>query len=230
MITAIAIDDEPLALQVIEHFCSELEQVQLERTFTKPTEALKYIHKFPVDLIFLDIKMPALNGINFAKGVASETMIIFTTAYSDYAVESYELNAIDYLLKPIKKSRFLASIEKAESIYRLKKQSTLLEVQNIYVRSEYKLVKILLEDILYIEGLADYVKIYVKERKPILTRMTMKEVVEILPEKEFKRVHRSFIVPEKRIQSISNQKISLPEREIPIGKTFWSLLSASSSH
>jgi len=229
MITAIAIDDEPLALQVIEHFCNELEQVQLERTFTKPTEALKYIHKFPVDLIFLDIKMPAISGINFAKGVSSETMIIFTTAYSDYAVESYELNAIDYLLKPIKKSRFLASIEKATSIYRLKKQSAPLEEQNIYVRSDYKLVKIGIEDILYIEGLADYLKIYIKERQTVLTRMTMKEMVEMLPEKEFKRVHRSFIVPQKRIISITNRKITLPERDIPIGKSFWSLHFVSSS-
>lgn len=230
MISAIAIDDEPLALQVIEHFCSDLKQVRLERTFSKPTEALKYIHKFPVDLIFLDIKMPAISGINFAKGVSSETMIIFTTAYSDYAVESYELNAIDYLLKPINKARFLASIDKVESLYRLKKQSTILDEQCIYVRSEYKLVKIIVEDILYIEGLADYLKIYVKERKPILTRMTMKEMVDMLPVKEFKRVHRSFIVPDKRILSISNQKITLPERDIPIGKTFWSILSASSSH
>lgn len=224
MITAIAIDDEPLALQVIEHFCSDLEGLKLERTFTKPTEAIKYIHKFPIDLIFLDIKMPAISGINLAKDVTSQTMVIFTTAYSDYAVESYDLNALDYLLKPIKKERFLQAIEKAKDQYRFLHQQETKEESSIFVRSEYKLVKILLEDILYIEGVADYIKFYVKERKPIMSRMTMKEIVELLPENDFKRIHRSYIIPLKRILSISNRKVKLPEREIPIGNTYVNVL------
>lgn len=227
MITAIAIDDEPLALQVIEHFCSDLEGIKLERTFTKPTEAIKYIHKFPIDLIFLDIKMPAISGINLAKEVTSQTMVIFTTAYSDYAVESYDLNALDYLLKPIKKERFLQAIEKAKDQYRFLHQQDTKEESSIFVRSEYKLVKILLEDILYIEGVADYIKFYVKERKPIMSRMTMKEIVELLPDKDFKRIHRSFIIPVKRILSISNRKVKLPEREIPIGNTYLNVLILS---
>jgi DNA-binding LytR/AlgR family response regulator len=224
MITAIAIDDEPLALQVIEHFCSEIDFIKLERCFTKPTEALKYIHKFPVDLIFLDIKMPAISGINLAKEVTSQTMIIFTTAFSDYAVESYELDALDYLLKPINKFRFIQSVEKAKGHYLFLHQQETKEESSIFVRSEYKLVKILLEDILYIEGVADYIKFYVKDRKPIMSRMTMKEIVEILPEKDFKRIHRSFIIPIKRILSISNRKVKLPEREIPIGNTYANVL------
>lgn len=224
MITAIAIDDEPLALQVIEHFCSELEGVKLERTFTKPTEAIKYIHKFPIDLIFLDIKMPAISGINLAKEVSENTMVIFTTAYSDYAVESYNLNALDYLLKPIKKERFLQAIGKAKDQYRILHQQDTHEESSIFVRSEYKLVKIVMDEILYIEGLADYIKIYVKDRKPILSRMTMKEIIEILPEKDFKRIHRSYIIPVKRILSISNRKVKLPEREIPIGNTYVNVL------
>ena len=224
MITAIAIDDEPLALQVIEHFCSELEGVKLERTFTKPTEAIKYIHKFPIDLIFLDIKMPAISGINLAKEVTSQTMVIFTTAYSDYAVESYDLNALDYLLKPIKKERFLQAIDKAKNHYLVTHKLETNEESFILVRSEYKLVKIHLEDILYIEGVADYVKFYVNERKPIMARMTMKEIVEILPEQDFKRIHRSFIIPVKRILSISKRKVKLPEREIPVGNTYANVL------
>jgi DNA-binding LytR/AlgR family response regulator len=224
MITAIAIDDEPLALQVIEHFCSGLEGVKIERTFTKPTEAIKYIHKFPIDLIFLDIKMPAISGINLAKEVTAKTMVIFTTAYSDYAVESYELNALDYLLKPIKKERFLQAVEKAKEQYRFIHQQVTIETSSIFVRSDYKLVQISLEDILYIEGVADYIKFYVKDRKPIMSRMTMKEIIEILPEKDFKRIHRSFIIPIKRILSISNRKVKLPEREIPVGNTFSNVL------
>jgi DNA-binding LytR/AlgR family response regulator len=227
MITAIAIDDEPLALQVIEHFCSDLEGIKLERIFTKPTEAIKYIHKFPIDLIFLDIKMPAISGINLAKEVTSQTMVIFTTAYSDYAVESYDLNALDYLLKPIKKERFMQAIEKAKDQYRFLHQQETKEESSIFVRSEYKLVKILLEEILYIEGVADYIKFYVKERKPIMSRMTMKEIVELLPDKDFKRIHRSFIIPIKRILSISNRKVKLPEREIPIGNTYLNVLILS---
>ena len=227
MITAIAIDDEPLALQVIEHFCSDIEEIKLERIFTKPTEAIKYIHKFPIDLIFLDIKMPAISGINLAKEVSENTMVIFTTAYSDYAVESYNLNALDYLLKPIKKERFLQAIGKAKDHYRILHQQDTHEESSIFVRSEYKLVKIVMDEILYIEGLADYIKIYVKDRKPILSRMTMKEIIEILPEKDFKRIHRSYIIPVKRILSISNRKVKLPERVIPVGNTYLNVLILS---
>jgi DNA-binding LytR/AlgR family response regulator len=201
-----------------------LEDIKLERIFTKPTEAIKYIHKFPIDLIFLDIKMPAISGINLAKEVTAQTMVIFTTAFSDYAVESYELNALDYLLKPIKKERFLQAVEKAKEQYRFIHQQVTIEASSIFVRSDYKLVQIGLEDILYIEGVADYIKFYVIDRKPIMSRMTMKEIVEILPEKDIKRIHRSFIIPVKRILSISNRKVKLPEREIPVGNTYMNVL------
>ncbi|MEI6410447.1 MAG: LytTR family DNA-binding domain-containing protein [Bacteroidota bacterium] len=219
MINAIAVDDEPLALNVIETFCADLDYINLQKTFTKPTEALKYLRKFPVDLLFLDIKMPSITGINFVKTMQQNTMVIFTTAYSDYALESYELNAIDYLLKPIQQQRFLQSVEKAQDYYQFLHKSDISQ-KEIFIRADFKLIKILLSDILYIEGVGDYIKIYIKDRKTVTARMTMKEIADSLPAHHFMRVHRSFIVPSIRILSVRNKTITIAERDIPIGNTY----------
>lgn len=220
MINAIAIDDEPLALKVIESHCEKTDLVDLQKTFTNPTEALKYLRKYPVDLIFVDIQMPSMNGITLVKAISQNTMIIFTTAFSEYAVVSYELNAIDYLLKPINFKRFSQAINKAAEYYNyINKQKNSAETY-IFIRADYSLVKIPLDDILYIEGLADYLKIFIKDRKTVVARMTMNDMVEKLPSKDFMRVHRSFILPFNRISSVRSNIITLPEREIPIGKTY----------
>ena len=161
MINAIAIDDEPLALTVIESLCRKNENINLHKTFTQPNEALKYLHKYPVDLIFCDIHMPAMTGINLVKSLRQKTMVIFTTAFSQYAAVSYELNAIDYLLKPINQKRFTQAITKAQEYLDYINRKDSSEEKNLFVRADFSLVKIPLDDILYIEGLADYLKIYI---------------------------------------------------------------------
>ena len=220
MITAIAIDDEPLALKVIDSHCENTDFINLQKTFTHPTEALKYLRKYPVDLLFVDIQMPSMNGISLVKAIQQNTMIIFTTAFSEYAVMSYELNAIDYLLKPINFKRFSQAVNKANEYYNYINKQNHLEDKYIFIRADYSMVKIPLADILYIEGLADYLKIFIKDRKTVVARMTMNDMADKLPLKDFVRVHRSFIIPFNRIESVRSNSISLPEREIPIGKTY----------
>jgi DNA-binding LytR/AlgR family response regulator len=219
MITAIAIDDEPLALNVIEHFCKQSTEIQLVRTFTQPKEALAYLIKFPADLLFLDINMPSLNGIDLYKSLKQDTMVIFTTAYSEYAVESYELSAIDYLLKPFTQERFEQAITKAKeySQFLQQKQSG---ANYLFIRADYSLVKINLNDILFIEGLDDYIKVHIQNQKTLVARSTMKSILDKLPASEFIRVHRSFIVPLKRVEQVRNKTIRIGDTDIPIGNSY----------
>jgi len=219
MITAIAIDDEPLALKVIENFCEKVDFITLQKTFNKPGEALKYVNKFPVDLLFLDINMPSINGIEFYKEVKQNTMVIFTTAYTEYAVEGFNLNAVDYILKPFTFERFLLAINKANDFfnYQTQKENT---SQFLFVRADYSLVKINMANILYIEGLDDYLKIHIENQKTVVARMTMKALMGKLPAKDFIRTHRSFIVPLHRIESVRNKIISINSIEIPIGASY----------
>jgi len=220
MINAIAIDDEPLALTVILSLCNKNESINLQKTFTQPNEALKHLRKFPADLIFCDIQMPAITGINLVKSLQQNTMVIFTTAFSEYAVSSYELNAIDYLLKPINQKRFNQAITKAQDYFDYINKREQLVDSNIFVRSDFSLVKIPLADILYIEGLADYLKIHIKDRKSVMARMPMKEMMERLPSAEFIRVHRSFILPFNKIEAVRGTTIFMAGNEFPIGRTY----------
>ncbi len=220
MIRAIAIDDEPLALKVIENFCGIIDFIALEKTFSKPKEALDYLDKFPVDLLFLDINMPSVNGIEFCKNLKQNTMVIFTTAYSEYAVDAFNLKAIDYLLKPFSYIRFLNACNKANDIISQQAKTENTLTKYFFVRADYKLVRINFTDVLYIEGLDDYVKIYIEKQKPLITRMTMKAIIEKLSAKDFIRVHRSFIVPLNRIKSVRNKVIALEGKEIPIGSSY----------
>ncbi len=217
MIRAIAIDDEPPALAVIEAFCAQTDFITLEKTFTKPAEAQKHLSKFPVDLIFLDIQMPSLSGIDFYKGLKQDVMVIFTTAFTEYAVEGFNLNAIDYLLKPFTYERFLQATLKANEYYNYRNNTSTAPQQYLFVRADYRLVKITIADILYIEGLDDYIKIFIQDQKTIVARMTMKSILEKLPAKEFVRVHRSFIVSLRRIDNVRNKVIYTVDKEIPIG-------------
>lgn len=220
MINAIAIDDEPLALSVIQSLCNKNESIELQKTFTQPTEALKHLRKFPVDLIFCDIQMPSITGIGLVKLLQQNTLVIFTTAFSEYAVTSYELNAIDYLLKPINQKRFNQAINKAQDYLKYVNNKEQPAEANIYIRSDFSLVKILLSDIVYIEGLADYLKIYVKDRKPVMARMPMKDMMERLPSADFIRVHRSFILPFSKIEAVRGSTIYIGENKFPIGRTY----------
>ena len=220
MINCIAIDDEPLALEIIEEFCSKVPFLKLEKTFTDTSEAAKYLRKFPVDLLFLDIQMPDISGIDFYKEHAANKLVIFSTAFSEYAVEGFNLSALDYLLKPFEFSRFLQAANKANEYFNYLNATDNKEVQHLFVRSEYSLVKIDLSDILYIETLDDYLKIHVVDRKPILTKMNLKNVMSKLHSKDFARVHRSYVVPLHRIQSVRGKTIHLDGIEIPIGIKF----------
>ena len=220
MITAIALDDEPPALRIVENFCGKVDFINLVKTFTNPNEALKYLEKFPVDLLFLDIRMPSISGIDFAKQLPKDQMVIFTTAYSEYAIEGFNLSALDYLLKPYTFERFLQAMNKAQDYYRFYHKQESAEQQYLFVRADYSLIKIMLDDILYIEGLDDYLKIYHHGKKPVIARMTMKSILEKLPDKKFTRVHRSFIVPLSKIEKVRNKMIYIGDKTIPIGNSY----------
>lgn len=217
MIKALAIDDEPLALSVIESFCSQLDYIDLQKTFTTPNEALKHLKKFPVDLLFLDIHMPSLTGIDFYKQIEQNTMVIFCTAHSQYAIEGFNLNALDYLLKPFTFERFVQATEKAKDYF---SQRDNQKTPYLFIRADYSLQKINLDDVLYIEALDDYLKIYLNQQKTIVARMTMKAMLEKLPANDFIRVHRSFIVPISKVESIRNKTIYLLDKSIPIGNSY----------
>ena len=225
MIKAIALDDEPLALKIVETFCADIDFMELEKTFSKPNEALKHINKFPVDLIFLDIQMPSINGIDFYKSLDKNVMVIFTTAFPEYAVDGFELNAVDYLMKPFSFERFTQSVNKAKEYFNFLNSSSAGTAQNhFFIRADYKLIKVMYEDIVYIEGLNDYVKIFLLNQKPIIARMTMKNMLDRLPQDSFIRVHRSYIVSKNKITSLKNKNLFINFNdemiEISIGKSY----------
>lgn len=218
MLKAIALDDEPLALEVLQSFCNQMEEISLEKTFTKSEDAFKYLKKYPIDLLFLDINMPSISGIDFYKKLPHKTMVIFTTAYSEYAVEGFNLSATDYILKPFTFSRFQQAVEKAHSQWKLQNQNP--EQLYLFIRADYSLIKILFSDILFIEGLDDYLKIHIQNQKTVVARMTLKVILEKLPSLEFFRVHRSFIVPISKIDKVRNKIIYINDEEIPVSASY----------
>lgn len=217
MIRTIAIDDEPPSLRVIEKFCADSKKIELVETFNKPNEAIKFLETNSIDLLFLDINMPSISGIELYKSLHQNIPVIFTTAYSDYAVVGFDLNAVDYLLKPFTYERFLTAIQKVEK----QLANNLDSKQNfLNVRADYALHKIDLEKILYFEGYDDYVKIHIQEQKTIVARMTMKAIVEKLDSTKFIRVHRSYIVALDKIQSIKSKCLVINNVEIPISASY----------
>lgn len=219
MIKAIAIDDEPLAIAVIDVFCKSLPNISLEKTFLNLSNAKKYLNKFPVDVIFLDIEMPKINGIDFYKSLDKKINVVFTTAYEHYAVEGFNLNATDYLLKPFSIERFTETVKRIEeNKFNLKENSE----KNTYlsIRADYKLHRISYDTILYIQAMNDYIKIYTEDDKSIVARSSMKKVLEQLPCNKFIRIHKSFIIPIPNIQNIGNTEISLGYITLPIGNSY----------
>lgn len=217
---AIALDDEPIALDIIANFCERIDTLKLEKTFTSPDEALKYLHRFPIDLLFLDIQMPSTTGLAFSEKIKTNPMIIFTTAHSEYAVEGFEIKAIDYLLKPFSFERFAQAVEKAHQFKSLMINKITDEKKYLSFRVDYSMVNINIDTIEYIECFADYVKLFFTDRKNLLVRITMKELINKLPSNEFIRVHRSYIIHLDHIISIRNKKILLKNIEIPIGQSY----------
>ncbi len=216
MIHAIAIDDEPPALELLEHFCSRTDFLVLEKTFTRPAAALEYLSTHETDLLFLDIQMPSITGIDFAKAIKQNPPVIFTTAYSQYAVEGFNLNAVDYLLKPYTYDRFLQAATKARHLL----EANPVKETFITVRSDYSLIKINTTDIRYIESLDNYLKIHLSSGKSVLVRMTLKSIAEQLPSTDFIRVHRSFIVPLAQVKNVRNKTIYIGDTEIPISVNY----------
>jgi len=217
MIKAIAIDDEPLALKVIEVYCESLPNIALKKTFSKLVNAKKYLNKFPVDVIFLDIEMPKHNGIDFYKSLSQNVKVIFTTAYSEYAVEGFEVNATDYLLKPFSLERF------TKSVNRLEKNNTENNNQtntHLSIRANYKLNRIKLSEILFIEAMNDYIKIHLNEEKDIVARYTMKKILTEIPSNQFIRIHKSFIIPLSNIKSVEKDQVNLGYKTLPIGNNY----------
>jgi len=220
----IAIDDEPLALNVISEFCDKVYFVNLLGTFINPIESIPLISEDKVDLIFLDIQMPNITGLEFLRTLHHPPMIIFTTAYTQHALEGFELDAVDYLVKPIPFDRFLRAVNKASEL--------LLSRKNIadrnkhennsdffMVKADYRTVKINFDDISYIEGVKDYVNIHLVE-KNILTKTTMKNIEEKLPSDVFVRVHRSYIISLNHIKAIENNRIVIGNKYLPIGNMY----------
>ena len=219
----IALDDERPALDVIEAFCSRIDYVDLIKTFTRTAEARLYLETNPTDVIFLDINMPKESGLSFFKSITQQTLVIFTTAYSEYALESYEVEAVDYLLKPYTFERFTKAVQRAQTRWRVGQQTDTLEKtepKQLFFRADYGLVKVTVSDILFIEGLDNYLKIHLQVEPPIVLRLTLKAILEKLPANKFIRVHRSFIVAIDKIQLIRGRMIMMEEKEIPIGSRF----------
>ncbi|MDP1763784.1 MAG: LytTR family DNA-binding domain-containing protein [Sediminibacterium sp.] len=218
MIHCIAIDDEPLALQLISEYCSKISFLKLEKIFTNTDEAKAYLQNNTVDLLFLDIQMPDINGMQFYKNLTEKPPVVFTTAYKNFAAEGFNVDAVDYLLKPFEYDRFLKACYKAnEYLDFLISQE--LQLNSIFVKVNYEIMKINLKDIELIEALDDYIKIYIKPN-PVLTLMTLKSIQEKLPARDFVRVHRSFIVPIGRIEKFSKTKLWISGKEIPIGSSY----------
>ncbi len=206
----IAVDDEPLALALIKTYVDATENLYLVNTFEDAIAAAEYLNQFPVDLLFLDINMPDITGLELYSSLASKPIVIFTTAYKNFAFEGFELNAVDYLLKPIDYVRFKKAAKKAIDFFRYKQQQDLnAPSEYLFVYSEYKLLKIKVNHIIYLESLEDYVKIHLNNGKMIMTLVTLKKVIDKLPSDKFKRIHRSYVVAVKEVQSVANRKVQL---------------------
>lgn len=220
MISCVAIDDEPLALVVLQEYISKTPTLELKRSFTDAFAALDYLKRQEVALMFLDIRMPQITGIQLLKSLPKPPLVIFTTAYSNYAVDGFNLDAIDFLLKPFEYDRFLKAVNKASEYLNYKDKPYSSDSNEfIFVKSEYQIVKINLDDIRFIEGMDDYVKIFAGD-KMILTNMPMKDILKKLPSSKFVRVHRSFIVPLNRIESVRNKRIKISDKLIPVGDSY----------
>lgn len=230
-ISCVIVDDEPMALNLVESYVEKTPFLVLKKKCSNAIEAMELIRKEPVDLLFLDIQMPDLTGLEFSKMLSKETRVIFTTAFDQYALEGFKVEALDYLLKPFDYAEFLTAANKAYSWFSLVKKSSQNiiseEKEFLFVKSEYKQLRIKLVDVLYFEGLKDYIKIWLKDNpKPILTLMSLKALQEELPETHFMRVHRSFIVSLKNIEVIERSQIVINKKRITVSEQYKSTFLA----
>ncbi len=229
MIRCLIVDDEPLALHILEDYMAKVPFLQLVKSTTNPIEALTLVQEGNIDLVFLDVQMPELTGIQFLRIANGRAKVILTTAYPQYALEGYELDVIDYLLKPIAFDRFFKSVQKAQAVLQPAAKPVQTEPAQqaqqdflsdfIFVKTEHKIQKVYLNDILFIEGLKDYISIFTSAER-IITLQNMKKMEDALPVKNFIRVHKSYIVSINKIDSIERSRISIADKIIPVGDTY----------
>ncbi|HKC37105.1 MAG TPA: LytTR family DNA-binding domain-containing protein [Chitinophagaceae bacterium] len=224
MLRCIAVDDEPLALELLEDNISKVPYLQLIAKCSNAMEAMKVLQQEPADLIFLDIQMPGLTGLQFIQSMTEKPMIILITAYEKYALEGFNLEVLDYLVKPVSLDRFVKACNKAKELFELKSKPKNKEIANpdyFFVNVDYSLLKINFNDIKYIEGLKDYIKIHLKSSpRAVITRMAMKVIEEELPVTKFLRIHKSYIVSLEYITAIRKNSVFIDEIELPVGENF----------
>jgi two-component system, LytTR family, response regulator len=214
---AIAIDDEPIALGIIKSHASKVPFLEMKAMFTDAFQALEYLQKENIDLIFLDIKMPDISGIEFFNSLAKKPLVIFTTAYSEHAVTSFELDAVDYLLKPFSLARFIKGCNKAFELYNFRNASE--PNDHLFIKTGYEQVKVLFDDILYLEATGNYVTFVLQDRN-VLSRSTFSEAIGLLPGDKFVRVHRSFVVAINKLDKIERQQVTVRGKVIPVSEAF----------
>lgn len=215
--TAIAIDDEPIALEVIKSLASKVSFLELKACFTNAFEGIAYLQKHKIDVLFLDIKMPDISGIEVSRSLQNPPMIIFTTAYSEHAVEGFELDALDYLLKPFSMQRFLKACTKAHELYLLKNETK--KEDFIFLKDGYGQVKVLIDEIVYIESAGNYLNVFLITGR-VVTRLTINEMLDLLPAEKFVRIHRSFIIARNKISKYNKQAVFIGDVELPIGQSY----------
>ena len=224
MIRCLAIDDEELALELLEDNIRKVPYLELVATCSNPLEAIRIMDEQPIDLIFLDIQMPGLTGMQFIKSTTQAPMFILVTAYERYALESYDLNVVDYLVKPVDLERFIKACNKAHELFKLKNKTAGASEpaqDYFFVNVDYSLLKLLYADIVWIEGLKDYVKIHLKSSdKPVIARLSMKSLEEELPASIFLRVHKSYIVSKSFVTAIRKNSVFIQAIEIPVGDNY----------
>ena len=229
-VRCLIVDDEELALDVIEEYISRIDYLHLEGRCKSAVEALSILNSKQIDLVFLDIQMPGLTGTQLLRNLSNPPAVIFTTAYSEFALEGFELEALDYLIKPIPFERFIKAVNRYFKLkkhqYQIpeKKEPDSSEQPFIFVKSEKKMVKVFLHEIKYIESLRNYVSIYLENNQEVLTLNTISNIEEKLPEKSFLRIHRSFIIAINKIESYTSSNIELGGKQIPIGRNYKSMV------
>lgn len=225
MLNCIAVDDEPLALALLEDNISKVPNLKLVAACTDAFEATKVLQENNIDLIFIDIQMPGLTGLQFIKSLAKKPMVILITAYKQYALDSYDLDVVDYLVKPVAIDRFMKACNKASELYQLKTQNkeslASITSDHFFLNVDYSLLKVFFNDISYIESLRDYIKVHLKSTtKPIVARMTMRVLEEQLPAAKFIRIHKSYLVSTDSISAIRKNSVFIKDNELPVGETY----------
>jgi len=227
MISCIAIDDEPLALRQIAEYIEKTPFLDIKATFESAMEALDFLNNNKVDLMFVDIQMPDLSGMDLVKSLEQRPEIIFTTAFSEFAVEGFKVDALDYLLKPLDYASFLKAANKAHTHFeslRIGSENLKISSDHLFIKSEYKVIRIEIDKILYIEGMREYVRIHLENSKPVMTLLSMKKIEQKLPSTRFMRVHRSYIVNLEKITTIERSRIIFADVYIPVSEQYKEIL------